>query len=288
MRRLVVFFALIASLGAVSPTARAQKMAVWRIDPLGIDSAIVARLRGLLRVELARIASASMVSPLSVAKLASRPALRSCTGEVACLVRAGKQLKVDRIISGNVGGLGDSYVVNMKLVDVGRRREVRRVQETISGTPGQLIEAVRLAAYRLIAPDRLKGSLALLANVAGADVRIDGKLRGTTPLELQRNLPIGKHTIRVSKLGYVDVVQTVAVRFQKTAHVVVTMEVPQKGADGGTMVPRKVYRPYPWYTRWWFWTAVGIVAAGVGVGVGYALSANPSVNCGQNPGACGL
>lgn len=282
--------ALLACLGLLVPApVWAAKLAVFRVDPLGIDAKIVARLDGLLRIELARLADAAMPGPLAVEKLTRKHGhLAACTGDVACLVEAGRLLGVDRIISGNVGGLADSYVVNLKIVDVASGKELRRVQETISGRPGQLIEAVRVAAYGLVAPERLRGSLAVLANVPAAEVHLDGKLLGRTPLPVQRGLKAGEHTVRVSKGGYLDVVQAVRVRFQKTAEVVVRMELPKVRPGGGKERPAEVERPVPWYTRWWFWSLVGVAAIGAGVGLGYAVSGSSAINCSEDPGKCGL
>lgn len=268
--------------------ARAGGLAIFRVDPLGVDSLIVARLEGLLRIELGRLADAAMPSAVAVQRLMQRDrALQACTGDLKCLAKAGRALGVDRIISGNVGGLGDSYVVNLKIVDVKLQKELRRVQETISGNPDQLIEAVRVAAYGLVAPERLRGSLEVLANVPGAEVYLDGKLVGRTPLAVQRDLAVGGARLRVSKTGFTDALQQVRIRFQKTAQVVVTLNVPA-GAQRSSSMPREMRRPMPWYTRWWFWTAVGVVAAGAGTALGLALGKSSGINCSAEPAACGL
>lgn len=286
MRSLI--FAFLFSLGLSPSLAQARGLAIFRVDPLGVDAQIVARLEGLLRIELGRLADAAMPSPAAVQRLMRRDrSLQACTGDVSCLAKAGSALGVARIISGNVGGLGDSYVVNLKLVDVSKAQEVRRVQETISGSPDQLIEAIRVAAYGLVAPERLRGALAVLANVPGAEVYLDGRLLGRTPLPVQRDLPVGSHRLRVTKAGFTDALQLVQVRFQKTAQVVFTLSVPE-GADRPSSMPRELRRPMPWYTRWWFWTAVGVVAAGAGAALGYALGKSSGINCSAEPAACGL
>ena len=213
----MVMAAALATIAAPRVVRAEGTLAVFRIDPLGVSAEIVARLEALLRMELGRLADAALPSPGQIQRLVARHRkLSGCTGGVHCLARAGALLKVKRIISGNVGGLGDSYVLNIKLVDVGAKKEVRRIQETMSGHPDQLIEAVRVAAYRLVAPERLRGSLEVLANVAGATVALDGKELGATPLAIQHNLLVGEHTLRVTKAGYSDVLQEIKVRLQKS------------------------------------------------------------------------
>jgi hypothetical protein len=269
-------------------TAHAGGLAIFRIDPLGVDAQIVGRLEGLLRIELGRLADATLPTPERIQKmLAANPELQNCTGEVGCLVRVGRNLGVDRVISGNVGGLAGSYVVNLKIVDVAAGKELQQIQEPISGDPDQLIEAVRVAAYGLVAPERLRGAVAVLADQPKADVFLDGKHVGKTPLPTLRALKVGVHVVRVSKGGYTDVIQRVQVRFQKTAQVVVKLQTPKHKGQQKREIDAN--RPYPWYTRWWFWTAVGVAAAGVGLGLGYAVSSKSSgINCNAEPGRCGL
>jgi len=223
------------------------------------------------------------------------PSLQNCTGEVGCLVTVGKLLGVDRVISGNVGGLAGSYVVNLKIVDVKASKELRRIQEPISGSPDQLIDAVRVAAYGLVAPERLRGALTVLADQPAATIQLSGKPVGKTPLPTLHGLAVGTYILRASKEGYTDVVQRVQVRFQKTAQVVVKLQAPKTASGAGEQArPRAVDRPYPWYTRWWFWTAVGVAAVGIGVGLGYAIGGEATgINC-TSPGTaaeraqCGL
>lgn len=273
---------------ACSTSALAEKVAIFRMDSLGVDALIVARLEALLRIEVDRLVGEASPKKSQLARLLTRrPHLRNCTGELACLSEVGRLLEVGRVIAGNVGGLGDSYVVNLKLVDAQRQSEIRRIQETISGEPDQLIEAVRVATYGLLAPDRLRGALNVLASVAGADVLLDGKWLGKTPLPAQHGLRVGSHDLRVSKDGYRDVVQPVTVRFQKTAEVVVRLETPTASQMAASARQAEI-RPVPWYTRWWFWTTVGVVAAGAGAAIAYGLSSNTGVNCSAEPERCGL
>ena len=52
--------------------------------------------------------------------------------------------------------LGDTYVLTIKAVDVAGARTLQKIQsDPLRGQPDELIEGVRVAAYRLLAPDQL-------------------------------------------------------------------------------------------------------------------------------------
>jgi hypothetical protein len=290
MRRgLFGVLALLALLATGGP-ALAARLAVFRIDPLGIDPPIVARLEGLLRAELGRLADATMPGPRALHRLRlSHPELSDCTGEAHCLALAGRLLGVDQIISGNIGALGDSYVINLKLVEVASEREIRRVSDTLSGAPERLIEAIRLAAFRLVAPERLRGSLNVQVAVPGAAVYLDGRLLGYSPLALQPGLEVGRHALRVSKAGHHDVLQAVEVPLQNVAEVVVALErtdAPRGPAAGATQ--RSGRSAPPWFSRGWFWATVGVGAAALGTVLGLALANDSGINCDGEPARCAL
>jgi hypothetical protein len=283
-----------APAGAAKPAAPAGKrstVAVTRIEPLGLGPELVGRLEALFRAELERLEGAPLPPLREVDKIvAGDPALRGCTGEPECLAGIGRKLGVSAIVAGSVGALGDSYVINLKLVDVATGKEIRRVEEPLSGSPDELIEAVRVAAYRLYAPARLIGSVAILADVAGADVYLDGKKLGRTPLAQPiGKLSVGKHSLRITAAGYSDFIQDVDVRFQKTTQVVVRLVrakvVGPSGPPGSGPVRDA---PVPWYSSTWGYVGVGVAAVAVGLLVGFALADDEVVDCDRNPGACGL
>jgi hypothetical protein len=276
--------------GGAAPAKRAT-IALLSIDPLGLDAELVGRLEALFRLELERLQGAPLPARRAVDKVvASDAALRGCTGEPECLAAIGKKLGVQFMVSGTVAALGDSYVIDLKLVDVSTGKEVRRVEEPLSGSPDELIEAVRVAAYRLFAPDQLKGSIAVLADVNGAQVFLDGKRLGKTPIaQPVANLAVGKHSLRISATGYSDFLQEVEVRFQKTTQVVVSLSRARAaGPIGKPGSGPPVDEHVPWYASTWGYVGIGVAAVAVGVLVGFALSADDVVDCDQNRPACGL
>ncbi|MEI8255280.1 MAG: PEGA domain-containing protein [Deltaproteobacteria bacterium] len=96
------------------------------------------------------------------------------------------------------------------------------------------------------------GSLRVESTVAAARVYVDHRLVGTGVYE--STVPAGQYAIEVRAPGYVTYSRTVIIRgsASETVHVTLDSEF--------TVV-----------NRWWFWTAVGVVAAGAGVGLYFAL-----------------
>lgn len=272
---------------AAGSKARAD-IALVRVEPLGLDAERAARLEALFRLELERLAGAPMPSRGAVEKaIGNDAALRACTGEPECLTAIGKKLGVKQVVSGNVGELGDSYVLNLKLVDVTTGNEVRRVSEPLRGSPDELIEAMRVAAYRLAAPDRLLGSVTILSPVRGADVYLDGKHVGKTPLAKPiANVTVGTHKLRLTSKGYTDFLSDVEVRFQKSTQVEVRMvKADVKGSpivDDGRPRPA----PTPWYSSTWGYVGVGVGAVLLGVLIGSAIGGQDTINCSKNPEEC--
>lgn len=262
--------------------ALTQKLAVWRIDALGIDVELVARLEALFRMELDRLATAPLPGRREIDKaIADDAALGKCGGEDRCVAAIGKKLGVDVMITGSVAAMGDNYILNIKAVDVAKATQIRRIAtDPLRGSPDELIEAIRVAAYRLLAPDQLYGSVVVLTDLVGATVALDGKTLGATPLQGPiAKLPLGEHTLKVSAKGYTPFEQPVTVRFQKATRVVVRLTV-EVGDPAGVLPTRVVERrKKPWYSSTWAYVGVGVAAVVAGVAIGYAASRPTEVDC---------
>src|SRR5262249_51697599 len=278
MKRWVWLVVVLAARAALADVP----VALYRLDPLGLDAERAVRLEALFRAELERMTQRVLPNRASIdAWLARELGLRGCGGEPACLAAIGRKLGAAQVVHGNVAQLGESYVVNLKLIDSAKGTEIRRVSETLKGNADDLIEAVRVAAYRLVRPEELKGAIAILCDLPGALVDVEGRPAGRTPLaRLIDGLDVGKHTVTLEAKGYSPFNAQVEVRFQKTTDVVVRLLL-----TGGPIPPDHT-PDAPWYASPWMYAGVGVVAVLTGILIGRALAKDPTIDCAKDPAAC--
>jgi hypothetical protein len=264
---------------ALAATARAQppgptesldlKIAVLRFDALGIEPELVARLETLFRMELDRLDKQPLPGRRDIER-ALTPELRDCSGDDKCLAAIGKKLGVDVVVTGTVGAMGDTYVLNIKAVDASTAKQVQRIQsDPLRGSPDELIEGVRVAAYKLLAPNQLYGTIQVQTDLVGAEVALDGKPIGKTPLAnlgVIGKQSLGKHRLRVEAQGYAPFDEDVDVRFQKVSPVIVRL-LPSTVVIGTGKTVRETRNPI--YTRPWFVITAGVVAVALGYAIGH-------------------
>jgi hypothetical protein len=296
VRRIAAAAVVAASLG-ISPAAAqtpgdegpgpeealTQRIAVWRLDALGIEAELVGRLETLFRSELDRLAKNPLPSRRQMdAAVGKDKKLRDCTGEDKCLTTIGKKVGVDVMVTGSVAALGESYVLNIKAVDVASGKQLRRIaSDPLRGSPDELIEAVRVAAYSLLAPEQLYGSVQVLSDAVGATVWLDDKEVGKTPLPGPiAKQTLGKHALRVEAEGYLPFSEEVDIRFQKSTRVLVRLaaEEPVEGGGGPTRLEVRD-GPRPWYTSRWMYVGAGVAAIALGAVIGWQLGKDDVISC---------
>ena len=200
--------------GASPPAERRKKVAVLELSGLG-TSDITKNLEQYLRNSLATISGFQVISLVDVQMVLQDPknrAVAACGGGPDCATKVGKLVGSDVVIIGSITGLGEAFSLNLRALDVQRNKELARYQANVSGRD-KLIPEVRLAAYRLVAPERIKGWLVVEIDVAGVGIEIDGTSVGTTPLaEPLANLAPGKHVVVIKRPGYVPFQQEFVIR----------------------------------------------------------------------------
>ncbi len=80
--------------------ALTQRIAVWRLDALGIEAELVTRLETLFRSELDRLAKHPLPTRREMdAAVGKDRKLRECTGEDKCLTAIGAKVGVDIVVT---------------------------------------------------------------------------------------------------------------------------------------------------------------------------------------------
>ena len=147
-----------------------------------------------------------------------------CEGEVACLARAGRYAGGHLAIETRVMGLGGALSVSLRLVDAENAAELGRVAEPMSDDPTIRAAELHRYAVQLLTPGVYVGSLRLKSSQDGADVYLDDKRIGATPInEPLKGLRAGPHILRISKTGFADLYQFVDVVYNRTATVEVDL-----------------------------------------------------------------
>ena len=224
MRALSLVLSGLLAMFAVEATAASRTVAVHPLQPLGTEQEIVDRLEELLRAEVGRLEGVKLQERAITVKAVpqSDEASAGCNTEI-CLAQIGRACQVDELIFGTVATLGDSYVLDLKLIDVAKKQERRRESTTLSGDQAVLIEGVRGLAIQLVAPELFVGSLELRLEKPGAEVYIDGTLVGSTPLQTVSGITPGKHALKIVLTGFKDFDRFVEVRHDRTTIVNVAL-----------------------------------------------------------------
>lgn len=184
-------------------------------------------------------------------------AVRACRRSAECMMEALGAVGWDALLVGNLAGLGDDQVINLKLYDTRVGGELRRAQAALSGEESQLIRSMRELVVTVVAPEKLNGTLRFEASQPGVQIFLDGELFGTTPLsESSVVVPVGRHAVEGRGQGLVTYSNFVDVGYGEQATVQVQLATNTLQLGAGT----------PYTSRWWPWTigGVGVLAAGVG------------------------
>lgn len=237
-------------------SAEPVKVAVLDFSAAGLEAEAAVNLTQVAVHELKNFSGLSVISRDEIRSMLvhvqDKMAL-GCTDE-SCLSEIGGALGVQYLISGNVGRMGDTSLLHLKLIDIRAAQVANRVAESFQGQDEQFISAVRFATRELVGRGQHgQGRIQVRAEVDDAQTLLDGEavdLSGETPVGA------GKYNLRVESTGYLPWMGDVYVDEQRLTRLDI----------------RLMERPQQWYEAWWLWTTVGVaVAGGVALGLYYGL-----------------
>jgi hypothetical protein len=204
----------------------------------------------------------------AAADKAHRPQLKTCEDDVACSTELGKLVGAQIVVTGEVGGLGDSRVIYLGATDVATGRLLRATTLAIGGKSSDEAGPAG-AAVRLLDPDRYKGTLHLTIDASGATVFVNGSKVALSP-KGELALPVGTQAVRVTHPEYHDFVRFVDVGFGKTTDVSVGLHqypIVEKNVRGlPTNLDKTEYIDPPLWRRWYV-TGPAVLAIAIAGGI---------------------
>jgi hypothetical protein len=182
---------------------------------------------------------------------AKKPQLKACEGDAACLAELGKLVGADVVVTGEVGGLGDSRVIYLGATDVATAKELRSTTFTLGAHDDG---GANGAAIRLLEPDRYKGTLHFAIDVSGATVFVNGSKVALSP-KGELALPVGMQAVRITHPQYHDFIKFIDVPYGKTVDVPVRLQeypiVEHDVKAKPTSRDKIIYVEPPLWQRWY-------------------------------------
>ncbi len=179
-RTLLVVAALAAPQFAPAQPQRTIRIAILDIRALGTDAAKAELLSEVALTEAASIAGIEVIGKSdinSIVGFEKQKQVMGCAEDSTCLAEIGGALGVDYILVGSLGGLGDLFRIDLKLVDAKRAKVRARVGVTVEGKESRLVAAIQKAVHDLVGP--VGRDLSAVANAAPPPVkeptRVDAK-----------------------------------------------------------------------------------------------------------------
>jgi TolB-like protein len=251
---------------AARPKDPRPSIAIFEFTGKDVDPEIAKSLVSIAASEVSGTGAFSVLTTddiRSMLMLEQTRQMLDCS-ESSCFAEIGSALGVSRLLTGGITRTGAGLVLSVQLVDPNEGRVLGRESREVSD-PSELGAATRALTRAVIAPllaDR-QGLLTVHTNELGANVFIDDRLIGIAPLP-QQKAAVGRHTVRLTKPGFVDVVQDVSIERDQVARV------------DGTLVPSPdfitAYEQRASLFRWGAWGA-GVLGLGL-AGSGAYLAVN--------------
>jgi hypothetical protein len=205
--QMILMAAAMSLTAAVGGGPGSQRLAVLEIRPLGVPADLAHTLTGVVAEQAGKIPGFIAISQSEIGAmlgLERQKQMLGC-GDESCLAEIGGALGASRVLSGSVSKVGESYVLQLELVDTARAVVQGRESRTVPGSPTELIATARDLTHRLLTgkPLDTTGRIKFAIEPSGAKVLVDGRLVGKSPLATPVPMEQGNHRIQISADGYV-------------------------------------------------------------------------------------
>ncbi len=237
------------------------KIAVLNLSSSGSTEHVAENLTQVIVVELKQIKGLSLITRDEIKSILSFEQDRQLLGcdDSSCLAELGGALGVEYLLTGNVGQMGATYLLHLKLINIREATVANRVAESFTGDESQLLNAAKFTARRLLGrlPEG-EGGLEVRPSVASARLLVDGQ---EALVSAEQQIKAGKVNLRLEADGFQPWIGDAYVDTGRLTRLDVEL----------------VELPTAWYQEWWLWTSVGtVIATGAALGFYYGFSQGPN------------
>jgi len=185
-----------------------QRLAVLKITAQGAPPDVAETLTQVVTEQAGHTPGFTAISQAELGSLLGverQKQLLGC-GDQSCLAEIGGALGARLVLTGSLGKVGESYVLQLQLLDTQKAQIKARESRTITGPQSELLMAARDLTNRVLTGNPLDttGKIKFAITPPGAKVVIDGKLAGTAPLASPVRLEQGTHRVHVEADGYIS------------------------------------------------------------------------------------
>jgi hypothetical protein len=200
--------------------------------------------------------------------------LKKCGGNVACAAQELGSLGVKRAVLGKLTRDERNYILKLWLIDVAALTVIADVDRSILIAARRFQKDVEQAVPPLLRGEReARGTLVIEANLADAQLSVNGEFAGAPPLSL--TLKPGKYEVKAERKKYLPITRLVAVEAnQETKLELKLLLIPGQVPDD-QIVPaltrkneEKQEQPLQLSALTWILGASTLVAAGTGITFG--------------------
>jgi hypothetical protein len=134
----VVFLCLPFAVSAIDPVA------VNQLTSSGVSKSEAVSLTDALRSDLTKTGKFQVMERGQMEQILKEQGFQAsgACDEASCAIEMGKILSVNQIVLGNIGKVGQTYTLNVRLVEVGTGKIVRDVTEYHKGSPDGLLTKI--------------------------------------------------------------------------------------------------------------------------------------------------
>jgi hypothetical protein len=204
---------------------RKVPVGVVDLDPSGIKKSEAVTLTNKLRTELFRTGIFEILERKEMHDILTEQGFQqSGCVSTECIVEMGQLIGVKQIVAGNIGRLGEKYILDVRMVDVGTGRMLATGSEECTCPLEDLTYIIEKVALKLSGVERRervtikytksrklkeKGNFYIKSIPSGASVYLNDELMNEpTPLVIE-DIPVGKYLIRLESGDYAGNTQVV-------------------------------------------------------------------------------